>query len=397
MKKIISVMMALILVMSLGFMAFAKEESNELKFREDGTFRILQITDTQDDDHPAYDMIEFLRLSIKESDPDLIIFTGDLVEDNRIGEIGTDDEPLSEGVVVKNDQNKTTEKLEKAADIVLSILQESGIPFALAQGNNDHNCGITDADWLKIYSKYSNCLTTDMSDDSEGRIDYNILIYGNDGNPAFNLWLMDTDRGGTNTEQDNWYKQASTELADKYGKVIPALVFEHIQVCDIGNLFEECSPSDEGAKACGSKVVRLNREIASGYNFFGYEPGLTSQQFLAWKEQGDVIGAFFGHQHVEGFSGKVDGIELGFTYGCDFAKTGPYGYRVFTLHEDDIMNYDNELFTYEGSVKTNNARIEKQAEITYREYSNPVEKAVCSVVNLVKYAVSFIVDFFASL
>ncbi len=376
-------------------MAFAADNSKELKFREDGTFKILQISDTQDDAHPAYDMIEFVKLSIKESSPDLIIFTGDLVEDNRPGDLTKDDDPFHEGVVVKNNQEKTTENLEKAADSVLSILQESGIPFALAQGNNDHNCGISDADWLKIYSRYSNCLTTDMSNDSEGRIDYNILINGNDGKPAFNLWIMDTERGGTNTEQDDWYKQASTELTNKYGEVIPAFVFEHIQVCDIGNLFEECSPFDEGAKACGSKVVRLNREIASGYNFFGYEPGLTSQQFLAWKEQGDVIGAFFGHQHVEGFSGKVDGIELGFTYGCEFAKTGPYGYRVFTLHEDDILNYDNELFTYEGSVKLNNAHIEKQAEISYKEYKNPIEKAVYSIINFVKFAISFVIDIFA--
>lgn len=395
MKKIVSALLSLILVISLTYMAFAVDNSKELKFREDGTFKILQISDTQDDAHPAYDMIEFVKLSIKESQPDLIIFTGDLVEDNRPGDLTKDDDPFHEGVVVKNNQGKTTENLEKAADSVLSILQESSIPFALAQGNNDHNCGISDADWLKIYSRYSNCLTTDMSNDSEGRIDYNILINGNDGKPAFNLWIMDTERGGTNTEQDDWYKQASTELTNKYGKVIPAFVFEHIQVCDIGNLFEECSPFDEGAKACGSKVVRLNREIASGYNFFGYEPGLTSQQFLAWKEQGDVIGAFFGHQHVEGFSGKVDGIELGFTYGCEFAKTGPYGYRVFTLHEDDILNYDNELFTYEGNVKTGNAHIEKQAEISYKEYKNPIEKAVYSIINFVKFAISFVIDIFA--
>ncbi|MCQ2481036.1 MAG: metallophosphoesterase [Clostridia bacterium] len=395
MKKIISALLSLILVISLTYMAFAVDNSKELKFREDGTFKILQISDTQDDAHPAYDMIEFVKLSIKESKPDLIIFTGDLVEDKRPGDLTKDDDPFHEGVVVKNNQEKTTENLEKAADSVLSILQESGIPFALAQGNNDHNCGISDAYWLKIYSRYSNCLTTDMSNDSEGRIDYNILINGTDGSPAFNLWIMDTERGGTNTEQDDWYKQASTELTNKYGKVIPAFVFEHIQVCDIGNLFEECSPFDEGAKACGSKVVRLNREIATGYNFFGYEPGLTSQQFLSWKEQGDVIGAFFGHQHVEGFSGKVEGIELGFTYGCEFAKTGPYGYRVFTLHEDDILNYDNELFTYEGSVKTGNARIEKQAEISYKEYKNPAEKAFYSIINFVKFAISFVIDIFA--
>ena len=34
----------------------------------------------------------------------------------------------------------------------------------------------------------------------------------------------------------------------------------------------------------------------SYYDFWGYEPGSTSDEFRAWKEQGDVIAAFFGHQ-----------------------------------------------------------------------------------------------------
>ena len=73
-----------------------------------------------------------------------------------------------------------------------------------------------------------------------------------------------------------------------------------------------------------------------------------------------MIGAYFGHQHVEGFTGTYDGVELGLTYGMEFAKTGPYGYRVLTLHEDDITHYENELYTYTGSVKLGTDRIEKQ-------------------------------------
>ena len=41
---------------------------------------------------------------------------------------------------------------------------------------------------------------------------------------------------------------------------------------------------------------------------------------------------------------------MGFNYGSEFAKIGPYGCRLITLHEDDVTNYDNEMFTYEGSV-----------------------------------------------
>ena len=92
MKKIISVIFAVIFVFSLCICANA--ESRELKFGSDGKFTILQISDPQDDHNPAYDLVEFLKLSVDETNPDLIIFTGDIVEDSRIGDIGIDDEPF---------------------------------------------------------------------------------------------------------------------------------------------------------------------------------------------------------------------------------------------------------------------------------------------------------------
>lgn len=399
MKKTISAVLALIMIMSVTVFAGAAEKKN-LKFSEDGTFRILQLSDTQDDQYPADDMLNLVRLSIEESDPDLIVFTGDLVEDSRIGDIGIDGESLREGVVVKKngeiDHDATLENLTAAADAVLKIFQESGVPFVIAQGNNDHKCGISNEEWLEIYGKYSNCLLEDMSSDEGGALDCNLEIKDSTGKTAFNIWIMDTMRGGAAQDQIEWYKSASAELKEKNGgEPVPSILFQHIQVKDIGNLFVECSPFDNGAKGTTSGFYRLNDEIAHGYNFFTYYPCEPSEQFKAWKEQGDVIGAFFGHQHVEGFSGIVDGIELGFTYGSEMAKPGPYGYRLITLHEDDVKNYDNELYTYEGSVKFNNAHFEKQIDSVSDEPSNPVLKAFNAIKNFVVSIVFFIINLFA--
>jgi len=395
MKKVLSAFLALVLT-ALCLTAAAQENTADLRFRN-GEFKILHLTDTQDDHHPSADMLNLLKMSIEREKPDLIVFTGDLVEDSRDLDMFSDDEPFKEGVVVKNndetDHDATLENINIAAGAVLSVFEESGIPFAIAQGNNDYKCSITNEEWLEIYSRYPGCITFDESDDEEGRIDYHLEIKGDDGSDKFNLWLMDTGRSGISEQSVDWYREKASEItAANGGEPVPAIAFQHIHDADIGNLFTGCSMVDDGVKYAGGKFIRLDKERAKGEPFFGYAPCEQTYEFKAWKEQGDVIGAFFGHQHVEGFSGIYDGIELGFTYGCEFAKTGPYGYRVITLHEDDLTNYDNVSCKYTGSVKTGNAKIEEEEYKAYKD--DPASKALLAPVNFMLAIVNVIISLF---
>lgn len=380
MKKLICVLLSAVMLLSLCITAGA-EENGELRFSDSGKFKILQISDTQDDHHPAYDMLNLIKISIEQTQPDLIVFTGDIVEDSRVGDFGVDDENGREGVTV-DDYDQTVANVKAACDAVFAAVEEAGIPFAVTQGNNDYRSGVKNEDWLKLYSQYENCLVRDESPDEDGRIDYNLEIKGSDGSTKFNLWLMDTRGSSVNGEQIEWYKNESAALkAANGGKPVPSFVFQHINTSDIGNLFEECNFWDEGASIADGKCYRLNQDIASGFHSGAIAPGQTSEQFKAWKECGDVLGAYFGHWHTEGYTGVWDGIELGFTYGAEFAKPGPYGIRVFTLYEDDIENYDNELYTYEGSVKKGNARLELQVDEPYKTYDNFFEKLIAAVMN----------------
>lgn len=367
-------MLALALVFSLCVSANANE-STELSFGSDGKFTVLQISDTQDDHYPAYDMVNLVKISIEQTNPDLIVFTGDIVEDSRAGDIGIDGESLREGVEVDS-YEQTLANVTATCKAVFAEAESRGIPFAVCQGNNDYQSGVTNEDWLKIYNSYEYSLTADESSDSEGRIDFNLEIKGKDGKTAFNIWMMDTAKSQVTEEQLAWYKAESAALkAANGGKPVPSILFQHIPTDDIGNLFEECNFWDEGASAGDDgKYYRLNQEIANGYHAGAIIPGATTEQFKAWKECGDVLGAYFGHWHTEGYTGTWDGIELGFTYGCEFAKPGPYGVRVFTIYENDIENYDNELYTYEGSVKTGNARLELQIDEPYAVYDNFIEE-----------------------
>ena len=379
MKKLLCIILAVSMLFCIP--AVASAQTNTLQFT-DGEFTILQISDPQDDRYAAYDLINFVKLALEETKPDLVILSGDIVEDSRAGDFGIDDENFREGVEVDT-YEETLDNVKVATNNIFSIINDAKIPFAVAQGNNDYASGVTNEDWLKIYSSYEYSLTTDMSNDADGKIDFNLEILGSDGKTAFNVWMMDNGRNGISEEQIAWYESQSNALAaSNGGKPVPSILFQHIPVDDMGNLFEECNFWDEGAVIEGGKCYRLNQELADGYYAGAILPGQTTEQFKSWKKQGDILGAYFGHWHTAGWTGVWDGIELGFTYGCEFAKPAPYGIRVFTLHEDDIENYDNELYTYEGSVKKGNARFELQVDEPYVEYSNPITAFIGAIKNV---------------
>ena len=371
-----------------------------LSFRADGTFTVLQLSDPQDDAHPAWDMLNLLKRAVETADPDLIVLTGDLVEDSRIGDAGVDALPGQDGVNVtdltgKLNYAKTRANVEAAVKAELTVLESFGVPYVIALGNNDRRVGLSSADWLEIFSAYPHCIIFDESPDAQDGIDYHVTVKNTSGQDALNVWLMDTCGSGISDEQVNWYKSASKAItAANGGTPVPAMAFQHIQVTDIGNLFEPCAASDEGARKVGGGFVRLNKEIANGYNFYGYEPGRTSYEFSAWKECGDVMAAFFGHQHVEGFSGTWDGIELGFTYGCEMAKTGPYGFRVFTLYENDIANYDNVSYTYSGYVKLGTDTVAAETYGPYKTPSNSFVAYLYKFINLFRSLFSVLVSIF---
>lgn len=395
MKKITSILLAVLIALSCGFVAFA--EDNGLKFGADGTFTVLQISDPQDDHYPAYDLVNFIKLAIEQTDPDLIVFTGDIVEDSRIGDLGIDGQSFREGVEVDGDYYQTVMNVTEACKAVFAEAESKGIPFAVCQGNNDYNSGVTNEDWLKIYNTYENSLTVDESNDEDGRIDFNLEIKGSDGKTVFNIWMMDTKGSSVTEGQIEWYKSESAALkAENSGQPVPSILFQHVPTSDPGFLFEECKATDEGARLVDGKVLRLNKEVANGYNASAFTiPEDTSAQFKAWKECGDVLGAYFGHWHTEGFTGTYDGIELGMTYGCEFAKTGPYGIRVFTIYENDVKNFENEIYTYEGGVRTGDARFELQTDEPYAVYDSEIEAFFAGIGNIIELIALQIKSIFA--
>ncbi|MBE6756181.1 MAG: hypothetical protein E7555_06975 [Ruminococcaceae bacterium] len=335
MKKMLSVMLAVIFALSC-FVCTVSAESGNFEFDENGKFTVLHISDPQDDRYPAHELNDFIVKAIEASDPDFIVISGDIVEDSRAGDI-SDDEIFKEGVLVEGDYEKTLENVKIAVDSVFAPIEEAGIYYAVTMGNNDYKAEISNEDWLAIFASYPHCITVDESTDAEGKIDQYVEIMKNGTDEAgFGLWLLDNGRGFTEGQKE-WFKAKET------GNV-PSIVFEHIPTDDIGNLYEKCNIWDKGALLGDDGLYRLNPEIASGINYTVSQPGTTTEEFLMWKDKG-VTGAFFGHIHTDGFTGTIDGITLGLTYGFQFSKSGPYGMR--TLELDENGTFETDLYLYE--------------------------------------------------
>lgn len=350
-KRFAAACLSLLLALAVCILpASAAEDAPALRFKNDGTFTILHLTDTQDDQHPARELKPFLEKAIETAQPDLIVFTGDLVEDTRQGDF-KDDFGVWEGVKVPGNKEKTRQNAFQAADFVLSIFENSGVPFALTQGNNDYKVGVDNAEWAAFYGNYAHCLTADMSEDSAG-IDYRLPILAADGSDVkLNVYCMDSGTKLASPKSVEWYAADSAAQQAQSGKAVPAFVFQHIPVDEISRLFVRCEKGDpDGVLIADFDAFRRYKLADTAHGYFSTvyhsETG-ESYEFTAWKQQGDVIAAFFGHMHQDGFSGVYDGMELNMTYGCEFAKEGPYGMRVITLHEDDVTQYDNQIYSYQ--------------------------------------------------
>ena len=367
MKKIISLLLCVCLTAGLLGMRAAAQTKPELRFDADGTFTVLHLTDTQDDAAVAHELADFIEKAIATAQPDLIVLTGDIVENSRVGDLTTDDEPLREGVTA-NEYEQTLANAKKAVEQIFAPLEASGIPYAVTQGNNDYSSEVTNEDWLAIYASYPNCITFDESNDSEGKIDTYFEILASDSNEAaFGLWMLDNGKGFT-AEQAEWMRNYETED-------VPSIVFEHIPTDDVGNLFESCMPWQDGAFISDGGCYRLNPELAYGHAEIAATPGTTTDDFRLWKEK-NVIGAFFGHEHTCGYTGTFDGITMGLTYGCQFAKSGPYGMRTLTLSEDGT--FDTDLYTYEKGTFT------LQTDAPYNDGAQGFEKVTKSIFNFFK-------------
>lgn len=350
-KRIIALVMALSLLaavmapMASAAPVSAAEQADPLQFHQDGTFKIMMISDTQDTDKADQRMLNFINASLDQEKPDLVVFTGDNIEGDWIG--------------------STVEKVRTAIDRIVQPLVQRDIPFAVIFGNHDGESRVaTKQDQMAMFMAYENCLAVDEGDALDGVGTYNLPVLSSDGSrTAFNVYMMDSNDydadgnyDGVHQNQIEWYEQTGNALrAANGGAPVPSLLFQHIPVPQIYDLLTEVPFGVMGSvRGYGRNALKwfvVNEEKAQGNVKEGPCSSYEDRgQYASWLRQGDIAGAYFGHDHTNNMVGRTDdGITLGYNAGCGFNLYGDglnRSMRVFVIDEDDAWNYNTSLVTY---------------------------------------------------
>ena len=193
-----------------------------LRFREDGSFRVLQMADIQDGPNVLPDTIRLIREAIRKADPDLVVFTGDQIRgydpayidtflrrrgeepgarvravteveaklrgikqrardrvNNRLLAMKSDgsdsdaqqtastastlvysttSDPQDVPTTLDELMDETRDKVRRTFAGFLGPVIEAEVPFAATYGNHDFQCGILADEQDGIYREFPGCL-----------------------------------------------------------------------------------------------------------------------------------------------------------------------------------------------------------------------------------------------
>lgn len=137
----------------------------------------------------------------------------------------------------------------------------------------------------------------------------------------------------------------------KSGKPVPSLLFQHIVVPEVYNMFTEVSKGTKGAvrgNANHTKQYYVTNPdyIDAGHLNEGPCPANTANdgQLDSWVKQGDILGAIFGHDHVNDYAGTYKGIRLLAAPAVTFYSYGNYrGVRTIDLDESNLTTFQTQV------------------------------------------------------
>lgn len=343
----------LFLALPTGNAAQAATRDGELRFNADGGFKIMVISDIQDGPFLNKYTKQLIEFALDAEKPDLVVLGGDNV--------------YGPAVMV----GKASAR--RAIDSFVEPVVARGIPFCVVMGNHDgEHAALSKQEQMEYYMQFPGCLAV-VGDAGEGVGNYNIVLRSQDGaRDVWNLWFIDSleyaseaEGGGyayVSDAQIAWREQRALAFArENGGEVVPALLFQHIPVPEIYDVLTEVSAETDGAVEghgawAGHYYVldeQLRRQGSLGEK--PCPPDVNNGQFASWKETGDVVAAFFGHDHTNDFVSNNDGIDLGYTPGVGFFSYGngyEHGVRIIELRESAPGDYTTCVVYYKDLTDT---------------------------------------------
>ena len=306
-----------------------------LKFKNE-TFKIMQIADTQEGKKVSPDTLCLINAALDREEPDLVIYSGDQIWG-------------------KSNFKGNKEEVKRVLDELTMPVRRRDIPFAVCFGNHDRQVGLSNEEQFEIYKSFDHFIG-ESTKGIDGVGNQCIEIWDND-ELCFLLYLIDShssiDIGYDHVHENQieWYRNTRDIYEKEYGRLIPSVVIQHIPLCEIFELLIEVNKGKRGAvrgfRTHANRFYVLNPDRVNKNGFMKESPAdpqENSGEFNAFKEKGEVLGVYFGHDHNNSFNGKVDGIDLGYTQGAGFHVYGPgkdRGVRIIELNKNaTIDTYD---------------------------------------------------------
>lgn len=295
--------------------------AQELRFRSDSTFKIVQFTDIhfQLDNPKSTPALQNIDNILTSERPDLVVLTGDIIYSSP-----------AKPTLLK----------------VLERLAAHHIPWVYEFGNHDDEQGLSNRQLYDIARQVKGCIMPAIAPGQE--LDFVLPIQSHKGSTiAANLYCMDSHAYAPKSyktdgyawltfEQVAWYRNQSKAFKTANGgQTIPALAFFHIPLPEYHDAVR-----DENAIMMGTRQEAC------------CSPRFNSGMFTAMYEGGDVMGIFVGHDHDNDYSVMWHGILL--AYGRFSGGNTEYnhltpGARVIVLKEGQRA-FDTYIRQIDGTI-----------------------------------------------
>lgn len=375
-----------------------------LHFDQYGNFRIVTFSDIHAKTDNDVESTEFIKRVIEMYRPNLIVLLGDQISyvknegDNVKNALKNVIEPISQTNIpfafVFGNHDIDCMKLEDQMKIYQSYagcLGRPNITLENQQTNIDNIC--EDSNEKDVIFEYEQ-----ESVSCSGCGNYNLLIKDSKKEKfVFNLWFLDSgnvDSIFVKPDQVEWYDKEYQKILREVNiynkriddeknnnndndnecemKQLHSLWFMHRSVDEIYNFFNTSDfPINTTAVAKGYRFgsyLSLKKKKDDKSNIRYDETGLflegpelpeysnnVSDLYSHWVNNGDVLGACFGHDHGNSFYGFTeDNIGLGFDSSAGFLHAYPFpgverGARIFDLNENNLSKFETFMI-YSGRV-----------------------------------------------
>ncbi|MCH5198917.1 MAG: metallophosphoesterase [Oscillospiraceae bacterium] len=348
MKKITALILCTLFLFTSFSTAFAETiltpaEKAHLHFNDEGSFRILNFSDFQDNANLSNLTVQFIKKSVEKYNPDVIVLTGDNIAGYTL---------LSE------------KASEKAIREFMDVFEELGIPVAIVFGNHDdEGKALSKQEQMKIYNEYSVSISIDEADyyeDLSGVGTYYIPVYesASSNTVKFVLWMFDSGSDDevesacnydhVHADQIDWYKRESARINAENGGTVYGLEFQHIVVKEIYDAFEKAEKNSTGAYPYLGKWYKIPSTAAKG-SILGEAPCPSYESeglFEAFKETGNILATVAGHDHANAYVIPYNGIDIICTPTSGFSSYGKNetrGARVFDIDMNNPGEYETHM------------------------------------------------------